>query len=238
MAESLNEMLGLPAYVLGELRDENSELPYDEEELLADKEPELVADWPARRRSTVRRKEEGSRRDVGRHIAEVFAGLSIGTELTVGEIVRRGSSQYSPGEISSGAASNRIRANDVYGIHEVVGRPRNRHESCRTQRPNEHTRKCCDSSTDAGFPAWLTYGEWPPPREQHCCPHGGDATTVIQTASLRRTGATISTASGVVSGIQEVTAGGHRVALRLPERSGPFLARLRNDRRLPGTIPI
>ncbi|MFE3200740.1 DUF262 domain-containing protein [Embleya sp. NPDC059237] len=59
------------------------------------------------------------RRDVARHIQEAFAGLSTGAVLTVREIVAARTSQYDAGEISAGAVSFRLRADNVPGIRAL-----------------------------------------------------------------------------------------------------------------------
>lgn len=50
----------------------------------------------------------GPRRDVRKHITEVFANEPSGTFLTIGEIVGRGSSEYEAGTASQGAVSAQV----------------------------------------------------------------------------------------------------------------------------------
>jgi hypothetical protein len=50
---------------------------------------------------------------------EAFAGLPVGSTLTVSQIVAFRTSQYEAGEISAGAVAARLRADNVPGIRAV-----------------------------------------------------------------------------------------------------------------------
>lgn len=60
-----------------------------------------------------------ARRDVARHMREAFAGLPVGSTLTVAQIVKVRTSQYEAGKISAGAVAARLRADNVPGIRAV-----------------------------------------------------------------------------------------------------------------------
>lgn len=62
-----------------------------------------------------------ARRDVALHMREAFAGLPVGSVLTVAQIVAAGTSQYEAGEISSGAVTARLHSDNVPGIRAVPG---------------------------------------------------------------------------------------------------------------------
>lgn len=106
LANVLNELLGLPAYLPGSHHDVDSEAPHDDEEL----EVESTSSVPL------------GRRDVALHIQACFDGMPEGAELTVAEIVAAPSSQYGAGEVSPGAVGARLRAGTVAGIETVPGR--------------------------------------------------------------------------------------------------------------------
>jgi hypothetical protein len=52
---------------------------------------------------------------------EAFAGLPIGSVLTVAQIVAARTSQYEAGEISAGAVNARLNSDNVPGIRVVPG---------------------------------------------------------------------------------------------------------------------
>ncbi|MFE0520771.1 DUF262 domain-containing protein [Streptomyces sp. NPDC058954] len=62
-----------------------------------------------------------ARRDVALHMREAFAGLPVGSVLTVAQIVAARTSQYEAGEISSGAVTARLHSDNVPGIRAVPG---------------------------------------------------------------------------------------------------------------------
>ncbi|MDX2849234.1 DUF262 domain-containing protein [Streptomyces sp. PA03-3a] len=62
-----------------------------------------------------------ARRDVALHMREAFAGLPVGTVLTVAQIVAIRTSQYEAGEISAGAVAARLHTDNVPGIRAVPG---------------------------------------------------------------------------------------------------------------------
>ncbi|PNV30905.1 hypothetical protein C1708_33035 [Streptomyces sp. DH-12] len=61
------------------------------------------------------------RRDVALHMREAFAGLPVGSVLTVAQIVAARTSQYEAGEISAGAVTARLNSDNVPGIRAVLG---------------------------------------------------------------------------------------------------------------------
>ena len=61
------------------------------------------------------------RRDVALHMREAFAGLPVGSVLTVAQIVAARTSQYEAGEISAGSVTARLNSNNVPGIRAVLG---------------------------------------------------------------------------------------------------------------------
>lgn len=61
------------------------------------------------------------RRDVALHMREAFAGLPVGSVLTVAQIVATRTSQYEAGEISAGAVTARLNSDNVPGIRAVLG---------------------------------------------------------------------------------------------------------------------
>ncbi|MFF9489211.1 DUF262 domain-containing protein [Streptomyces sp. NPDC014676] len=62
-----------------------------------------------------------TRRDVALHMREAFAGLPVGSVLTVAQIVAVRTSQYEAGEISAGAVAARLHSGTVPGIRVVPG---------------------------------------------------------------------------------------------------------------------
>lgn len=52
---------------------------------------------------------------------EAFAGLPVGSVLTVAQIVAVRTSQYEAGEISAGAVTARLNSDNVPGIRAVPG---------------------------------------------------------------------------------------------------------------------
>lgn len=86
----------------------------------------LSASGPATRTSTpadrpAMVKVPQARRDVALHMREAFAGLPVGSVLTVAQIVAARTSQYEAGEISSGAVTARLHSDNVPGIRAVPG---------------------------------------------------------------------------------------------------------------------
>lgn len=85
--------------------------PGRDDPLLADdRERDLRPDRDATARSAATAAEPGEsrRRDVGKHIVHVFAAVPVGTFLTVAEIRRRPSPEYSDAPPSAGAISARL----------------------------------------------------------------------------------------------------------------------------------
>lgn len=77
------------------------------------------------------------RRDVGRHISEVFAAMPSGAELTVREIAAEKSSQYGADEISQGAIAARLTSRTgVPGIEVVPDSRPMRARSTQTKAPH------------------------------------------------------------------------------------------------------
>ncbi|MFD6327699.1 DUF262 domain-containing protein [Streptomyces sp. NPDC058442] len=74
---------------------------------------------PADRPATV--KVPQARRDVARHIREAFAGLPVGSVLTVAQIVAARTSQYDARQISAGAVAARLHTDNIPGIRAVPG---------------------------------------------------------------------------------------------------------------------
>ncbi|MFI1387892.1 HNH endonuclease family protein, partial [Streptomyces griseoaurantiacus] len=62
-----------------------------------------------------------ARRDVALHMREVFAGLPVGSVLTVAQIAAAATSQYEADEISAGAVTARLHSDNVPGIRAVPG---------------------------------------------------------------------------------------------------------------------
>ncbi|MFI1392655.1 HNH endonuclease family protein [Streptomyces griseoaurantiacus] len=78
-------------------------------------QPHTPADGPA----TL--KVPQARRDVALHMREAFAGLPVGSVLTVAQIAAAATSQYEAGEISAGAVTARLHSDNVPGLRAVPG---------------------------------------------------------------------------------------------------------------------